>query len=105
MLDDWKRGVEDNGYTVYMRGNWFYAQKNGEPVDLIYIKTQKSGVEYGYKSMSVTCVPFCYSAPLWMVLKVHPLFCNDRGYKEWLESYPKKNNVLVSDRETFTLRF
>ena len=102
LLDDWKRGLEDAGYTVSMSGNWCYAEKDGEPIDLVYVKTEKSGGEWGYKSMSVTCGPYCYSAPLWMVLKVHPIFRDNHYYQGWLEKYPKKNKVLESVRGILT---
>ena len=96
VLDDWKKDAESFGYTVHLSGNWAYVEKYGDPVDLIYVKTQKTDGEWGYKNISVTCGPLYYSAPLWMVLKVHSLFKSNNYYQGWLESYPKKANVLTN---------
>ena len=99
LLDHWKSDVESSGYKVLLRGNWAYVEKNNAPVDLIYVKTQKIDGEWGYKNISVTCGPYCYSAPLWMVLKVHSLFKSNKYYLDWLESYPKKESVLQNERQ------
>ena len=102
LLYDWVSYLEAADYTVSMSGNWAYVEKNGDPVDLIYVKTEKCDGEWGYKDISVTLGPYCYSAPLWMVLKVHPIFKDNHYYQGWLEKYPKKNKVLESDQKTFT---
>jgi len=103
LLYDWKSGVEAAGYTVSMSGNWAYAEdKDGKPVDLVYVMTKKDEGEWGYKDLSVTCCPYHYSAPLWMVIKVHPIFIESEYYRAWFEKYPKKNKVLESYRKTYT---
>jgi len=101
VLDYWTNENATFGYTVHIEGNWAYVEKNGDPVDLIYIFTQKMNGEWGYKNISVTCGPFCYSAPLWMVLRIHPIFKNSIIYEGWLSQYPNKVIVLLNDRQTF----
>ena len=99
VFDQWRSDYESAGYTVQFRGSWAYVEKDGNPQDLIYVKTQKIDGEWGYKDESVTCGPLCYSVPLWMVLKVHQMFKSNKYYLEWLENYPKKANVLQNNRQ------
>ena len=94
VLDDWTHELESQGYKAHLRGNWAYVEKNGDPVDLIYILTNKTYGMWGYKDISVSCGPLCYSAPLWMVLKIHQIFKGNTYYQGWLEKYPKKESVL-----------
>ena len=94
VLDDWKSDAESAGYTVHFRGNWAYVEKDGNPLDLIYVLAKKIDGEWGYKDISVSCGPSCYSAPLWMVLKVHSMFKSNNYYQGWLDKYPKKASVL-----------
>jgi len=85
------------GYSVQTEGNWLYAEKDGKPADLIYCIVNKVDGEWGHKEVSVTCGPYCYTAPLWMVLKVHQIFRNNEYYIGWLEKYPKRKAVYQSE--------
>jgi hypothetical protein len=106
VIDEYADGASRSGYDVQTEGNWIYAEKDGVPVDLIYLKTAKNSGEWGYKAMSVTVGPLCYTAPLWMVKKVHPVFKNDEYYQGWLEKYPKRKSVynsVTTDPELFPM--
>jgi len=89
--------IRSAGYSVETDGNWLYAEKDGKPVDLIYCIVNKEGGEWGYKEVSVACGPYCYTAPLRLVLKVHPIFRNNEYYIGWLEKYPKRKAVYQSE--------
>jgi hypothetical protein len=95
-IDDYADNLRRSGYSVQTEGNWIYAEKDGEPADLIYLKIDKDDGEYGYKAMSVTVGPLSYNAPLWMVQKVHRVFENDKYYQGWLARYPKRKAVIES---------
>jgi len=83
-----------DGYNVQTEGNWIYAEQDGKPFDLVYLMTEKLDEVWGYKAISVTSGPLKYNAPLWMVLKVHPVFENDKYYKGWFAKYQKRKIVL-----------
>ena len=97
VLDHVKRDAERAGYLVEMSGSWLYATRDGKPVYLICVLTQKSDGDWGYKSISVSSGSGHYSAPLSMVLKVHAIFKNDEYYMGWLEKYPKIKQVIGSE--------
>ena len=99
VLDDWKADVENAGYAVRMSGAWAYVEKDETPADLIYVLVRKDRGEWGYKDQSVTVGPYCYTAPLWMVLKVYPVFKNNEFFLGWLNKYPKKAKVLLRDQQ------
>jgi len=94
VIDDYGNMLRRSGYNVSIEGSWFYAEKDGKPADLIYLKTAKDHGEWGYKAISVSCGPLAYNAPLWMVQKVHALFEDDKYYQGWFEKYPKRKSVL-----------
>jgi hypothetical protein len=71
------------------------VEKDGKPTNLIYLKTSKAGDEWGYKEISVTRGPLCYTAPLWMVQKVHPIFTDDEYYRGWLAKYAKRERIAI----------
>jgi hypothetical protein len=96
VIDEYADMIRRSGYSVSTEGNWVYADKDGNPADLIYLITKKLDGEWGYKPVSVTSGPLSYNAPLWMVKKVHQLFENDEYYKGWFAKYPKRKTVLES---------
>ena len=99
VLEAFKFEIEamNAGVTVTIEGSWAYAERNGDPVDLFYLLVQKLDGEWGYKYISLSYGPLCYSAPLWMVLKVHGLLRKNEYYLGWLEKYPKRKTVLLND--------
>jgi len=96
VIDEYANMLLRSGYSAQTEGNWVYAEQDGKPADLIYLKTEKCYGEWGYKAISVTSGPLVYSAPLWMVKKVHPVFKNDVYYQGWLAKYPKRRIVIES---------
>jgi hypothetical protein len=96
VIDHYADMARREGYTVTTEGNWIYAEENGKPIDLVYLMTEKDDDVWGYKAISVSGGPLRYNAPLWMVLKVHPVFENGECYKHWFSKYPKRKAVLES---------
>ena len=99
VLSHYESMIERAGYKVFTSGNWLYAEKDGKPVDLIYVITRKDGRSWGYKEISVSGGPGHYNAPLWMVLKVYCIFEKYEYFIDWLERYPMKNQVLSKLQE------
>ena len=102
-LDYYASQIRRIGYSVTVSGNWLYAEKDGKPVDLVYVMTKKIGGEWGYKDISVSCGPCCYSAPLWMVIRIYSMLKNDEWYKGWLSKYPKRKQVFESEAQSASL--
>ncbi|GHV57821.1 hypothetical protein AGMMS49579_24250 [Spirochaetia bacterium] len=96
VLEYFKTMLEQSGYTVHREGHWVFAEGRGT-IDLVYVKTASGGRNgWGYKDISVTCGPYVYNAPLWMVKKVHLAFKDNQYYQGWLSHYRQKAAVLKS---------
>jgi len=103
MLDDYAGQIRRTGYSVTMSGNWLYAEKHGNPADLVYVMAKKIDGEWGYKDISVSCGPLCYTAPLNFVLKVHGIFKDNEFYQGWLSKYPNRKQVFESEAQYASL--